>query len=230
MPLTSAASEEIRVPVLLGVMSNCPDALYCERVFNDVLSQVGPLVELDVTYIARVNASEPTYGVTCRHGENECRGNVQQLCAIRSTRSSSPLNLQAMSREYDEPSWRTWWSFITCQNAGGRYAPGKEDIAKQCARSVGLPWVDVEYPGGASKLGVGSCFHNEVIARTLLLQSVERTRAMGITNSCTVFINGVKTCIRDDDKWKDCKAGKGSVDDFVKLIHKEHKRLNRKSP
>ena len=130
----------------------------------------------------RVNTSAPTYGVTCMHGERECTGNVQQLCAIRSTRSSASLNAEeGAPNEHDEPSWRTWWSFIICQNAGGRYDPGKEDVAKRCARQVGLPWIDTEYPGGASRLGVGSCVHNEAIARTLLLQNVRRTSAMGIT-------------------------------------------------
>ena len=57
-PLLST-TEEMRVPVLLGVMSNCPDALYCERTFDDVLAQVGPLVDLDVTYIARSAPSFP---------------------------------------------------------------------------------------------------------------------------------------------------------------------------
>ena len=41
------------VPVILGVMSRCPDALLCESVFDDVLKQVGPKMSLEMTYIAK---------------------------------------------------------------------------------------------------------------------------------------------------------------------------------
>ncbi|KAG9020465.1 hypothetical protein FS842_007304 [Serendipita sp. 407] len=42
-----------RVPILLGVMSQCPDALYCEDVFDRVLSQVENIVEMDLTFLAK---------------------------------------------------------------------------------------------------------------------------------------------------------------------------------
>lgn len=35
--------------------------------------------------------------------------------------------------------------------------------------------------------------------------------------SCTVLINGVRRCIRDDDEWKDCEGGY-KVHDFVRSI------------
>jgi hypothetical protein len=42
-----------RVPVHLGVMSRCPDAEDCERVFDDVLQEVADIVELNMQYIAQ---------------------------------------------------------------------------------------------------------------------------------------------------------------------------------
>lgn len=43
----------IKVPVQLGVMSRCPDALLCEATFNDVLAQVWDKVDLSLVYIAK---------------------------------------------------------------------------------------------------------------------------------------------------------------------------------
>lgn len=42
-----------RVPVILGVMSQCPDALYCEAVFDRVLEHVGDIVDLQLSFIGR---------------------------------------------------------------------------------------------------------------------------------------------------------------------------------
>lgn len=44
---------DIKVPVQLGVMSRCPDALLCESRFNDVLEKVGNKVDLSLVYIAK---------------------------------------------------------------------------------------------------------------------------------------------------------------------------------
>jgi hypothetical protein len=41
------------VPVVLGVMSRCPDAFACEAVFDDVLARVGDKVDLSLAYIAQ---------------------------------------------------------------------------------------------------------------------------------------------------------------------------------
>ena len=44
---------DVKVPVQLGVMSRCPDALLCESVFNDVLKEVADKVDLSLVYIAK---------------------------------------------------------------------------------------------------------------------------------------------------------------------------------
>ena len=43
--------EEVKVPVTLGVMSRCPDALLCETIFDRVLAQVSPKVNLSLSFI-----------------------------------------------------------------------------------------------------------------------------------------------------------------------------------
>lgn len=45
--------DEVKVPVTLGVMSACPDALACEAVFDHVLKNVGPKVDLGLTFVAK---------------------------------------------------------------------------------------------------------------------------------------------------------------------------------
>jgi len=44
---------DIKVPVQLGVMSRCPDALLCESTFNEVLSRAIDKVDLSLVYIGK---------------------------------------------------------------------------------------------------------------------------------------------------------------------------------
>ena len=45
--------DDVKVPVVLGVMSRCPDALLCESVFDDVLKEVGNKVNMSLSFIAK---------------------------------------------------------------------------------------------------------------------------------------------------------------------------------
>jgi len=45
-------SDDIKVPVVLGVMSRCPDAILCESVFDRVLQRVGDKVDISLSFIA----------------------------------------------------------------------------------------------------------------------------------------------------------------------------------
>lgn len=45
--------DNVKVPVILGVMSACPDALICESVFDRVLKKVADKTDLALTYIAQ---------------------------------------------------------------------------------------------------------------------------------------------------------------------------------
>lgn len=46
-------ADDIKVPVVLGVMSRCPDALLCESVFDQVLKKTSNKVDFSLTYIAQ---------------------------------------------------------------------------------------------------------------------------------------------------------------------------------
>ncbi|KAI1795114.1 hypothetical protein LXA43DRAFT_1110669 [Ganoderma leucocontextum] len=118
----SGAEDAVKVPVVLGVMSACPDAILCENVFDHVVQRVGDKVDLTLTFIGKLNSSDPDFGVTCMHGQNECAGNVQELCAIKYA------------------PFERWWEFVQCQNFQGRYEVGKPATALKCANSAKLDW------------------------------------------------------------------------------------------
>lgn len=133
----SATHHNVKVSVQLGVMSRCPDALLCESVFNGVMERVAEKMELSLTYVAkyghstivspsyvssRIDASEPDFGVRCKHGPDECAGNVQQLCVAK----HEPLS--------------SWWEFVQCQNYEGIEKIGNAEVTLKCARIAGIDW------------------------------------------------------------------------------------------
>ncbi|KZV61008.1 hypothetical protein PENSPDRAFT_659203 [Peniophora sp. CONT] len=193
---------DVKVPVTLGVMSRCPDALLCESVFNQVLAKVESKIDLALTYVGRLNESEPTFGVTCKHGPTECAGNVQQLCVSK----YRPL--------------KTWWSYVMCQNYQGKDKVGNADVALKCARTSGIDWEtsDVGQCAGLDGSGTGEEGIN------LLKESVQVTESLGIVNSCTMLINGEKVCVRDGE-WRECENGH-APQDFVRQIEAAYRELN----
>jgi len=195
---------DIKVPVQLGVMSRCPDALLCESAFNEVLRRVIDKVDLSLIYIAKINDSEPDFGVSCMHGPEECAGNVQQLC----------VNKYA--------PFKNWWEFVICQNYQGREVIGGPEVALKCANTAGIDW---ETSGTGQCAGFdGSGKGSEGVA--LLKESVLLTEQMNVKTSCTVVINGRPVCVHDET-WKNCERGH-HVNDFVEQIEEEYERLNNK--
>jgi hypothetical protein len=92
------------------------------------------------------------------HGPEECRGNVQELCASK----YAPLE--------------RWWDFVHCQNYEGRYKVGNPDIATRCARTAKL---DLE------NSGIGECIGENASGTgkegvALLQESVQNSQDMGI--------------------------------------------------
>ncbi|KAJ7095374.1 hypothetical protein B0H15DRAFT_921502 [Mycena belliarum] len=187
-----------RVPVELGVMSRCPDALLCESVFDRVLEQVSSKINLKLVYVADFNSTDPDFGITCLHGPGECAGNVQQLCAARYS--------------------NRWWEFVRCQNSRGGFQVGLPAVALQCAETVGIDWERSGLGDCAGLDGKGSEGIN------LLRSSLISGKALEIKKSCTVLINHNKVCVHDGT-WKECAIGH-QVDDFVQKINNEYERMN----
>lgn len=65
------------VNVEFFVMSQCPDAAKCERLFLPSLLKLSPISNFTLSFIG----SEPSLNdFQCKHGSDECMGNKQQLC------------------------------------------------------------------------------------------------------------------------------------------------------
>ncbi|KIJ20012.1 hypothetical protein PAXINDRAFT_67920 [Paxillus involutus ATCC 200175] len=192
--------EDVKVPVVLGVMSRCPDAILCETVWDRVLQRVGDKVDISLSFIATPNASDPVYGLTCMHGAEECAGNVHELCVAKYHPTSE------------------WWPFLQCQNFRGRDQIGLPDTAVSCATTAGFKWENDQASECAGENGQGE----EGVK--LLQASVKNSIQMGIQKSCTIIINGKQVCIRDGT-WYECEGGHTPTD-FIRQINEEHKRLN----
>ena len=67
--------QNTKVPVLLGVMSQCPDAIYCEDVFNDVLTRTLDKIDLSLTFIGK-----------CVHSIQVLTNNYQQVTNTQNQR------------------------------------------------------------------------------------------------------------------------------------------------
>jgi len=76
MFLTNNQSNE-RVQVEFFVMSKCPDAALCEKVFLPSLIGLSSIVNFTLSFIAQQPMANQFY---CPHGLSECEGNKQQLC------------------------------------------------------------------------------------------------------------------------------------------------------
>ncbi|KAA1093858.1 hypothetical protein PGT21_000887 [Puccinia graminis f. sp. tritici] len=196
--VTSYPDRHKLVPIVLGVMSKCPDAQICEDVFDKVLAEVADKVDVLVAYMGDIDPAAQ-YGVRCRHGDSECRGNIHQLCYRNRF-----------------PQLHDWWGFIQCENYAGLSRVGEEALAKSCAKVNLHDWdQDVKDCANGSQ------------GRQLLYSSVQLSKHLRIQKSCSIFINNQLVCVHDGG-WKDCKSGHEIVD-FVKYIQHEYDLINTSS-
>ncbi|KAF8559118.1 hypothetical protein OG21DRAFT_1403873 [Imleria badia] len=193
-------TEDVKVPVVLGVMSRCPDAILCEAVWDRVLQRVGDKVDISLSFIATPNPSDPAYGVSCKHGLEECAGNVYELCVAKYHPTSE------------------WWPFLQCQNFHGRDQIGLPDTAASCATTAGFEWETDQ-----GRLCSGEDGQGEEGVK-LLQESIQNSIELGIKKSCTIIINGRQVCIRDGT-WYECEGGHTPAD-FIRQINEEYNRLN----
>ncbi|KAG9023686.1 hypothetical protein FRB95_012633 [Tulasnella sp. JGI-2019a] len=154
LAVSKGPATSVKVPITLGVMSRCPDARFCEDVFDSVLEEVGfEKVDVDLSFIARFNESEPKYGVSCMHGQQECDGNVQELCV------SKHLHLAE------------WWTWLQCINLGGLVNVGNVGRAKECAEMSGFEWDGSD--------GIAECWEGKE-GVNLFRESIKHSLALGI--------------------------------------------------
>ncbi|KAF8058103.1 hypothetical protein HT031_005763 [Scenedesmus sp. PABB004] len=190
----AAADAAEPVQVQLFVMSQCPDARFCEDAFRPILERLGPVAALRTDYIAALNAEGTA--VTCMHGARECDGNKAQLCLQR----------------YVPPAQNGAWFVPALKCHMGGDVANTTHLAA-CMAEVGMP-ADLQAKAAACAAG------SEGV--DLQVKSAQEVKARGVVKSCTVFIAGAKRCVRDGGTWYDCPGG-SAADDFVRAICDAHK-------
>ncbi|KAJ2777522.1 hypothetical protein GGI15_004478 [Coemansia interrupta] len=165
-----------KVLVELFVMSRCPDAVKVEDVFSRVVPEVQSILDLQLNFIAKLDPNA-TYGAQCKHGDAECRGNIDEICGLR----------------YGPDLATSWW-FLQCLNGQFEHIGKDPDLSLKCASSAGL-----------DTAAFLACVE-QAEGRELFRQSVENTLFAGVERSATVYIDGKPRCVRDGD-WHDCEGG-----------------------
>ncbi|SPC68168.1 probable conserved hypothetcial protein [Ustilago sp. UG-2017b] len=203
-----------RVNVTLAVMSRCPDALACEAAFDKVLDRVNAKTRLTMSYIGSIeNDKHSKYGASCMHGDQECQGNIQQLCvqdALNPVRAGQDFDLSPSAAQ------KRWWNFLQCQNFAGVSKIGDEELAQRCLRVVNGPeW---------HKDGIAKCVHGKQ-GRKLLQNSIKASKHSNLTRSCTIVFEGGNKCVRDGNAWKDCDLGHEPAD-FINEIQRLWSKKN----
>lgn len=70
-----------KVPLEAHIMSKCPDAKDClHDLILPTMQKIGDKVDFKLSYIG--NATDHDDGVECKHGQEECLGNIIELCAM----------------------------------------------------------------------------------------------------------------------------------------------------
>lgn len=206
---TATAHNPVRVPLEAHIMSKCPDAKDClndlvvpamEKVYDKVdfkLSYIGTCVvyhsALDTwlcLQCSQVISIESDGGITCKHGQSECLGNILELCA---------------ADIYPDP--KIHLGFTMCMTEDYQEIPSR-DLAQDCALEHGIDF---------DKLN--DCISEEGKGMDLLEASVQRSIDKDVKYSCTVRLNDTVRCIRDNGEWKDCDGG-SSVEDLVKDVER----------
>ncbi|KAJ2717027.1 hypothetical protein H4R19_000282 [Coemansia spiralis] len=183
--LPAATSDKVLVE--LFVMSRCPDAVKMEAALGDVVPAVHSIIDLELKFIGTLDPNT-TLGARCKHGDDECQGNIDELCALAHGGGNLPA----------------FWRFLSCLNSDVGRIGADSGFTLECASSAGL-----------DTAAFATCVTTKE-GRGLLRQSIENSQFAGITTSATLFIAGEKRCV-EDSGWRECPGGH-KPDDFIRDI------------
>lgn len=189
-------ADSYEVLVELYVMSRCPDAQRCEARFAKVLSNLKAIARVQTHYIASVENRT----VTCKHGQAECQGNIQQLCVYK---HADPR------KNFDQ-----FFAFLLCQNNQPSLI-GSSELFDHCLLTV--PMCD------KVRQSVRTCTSTPE-GMNLLLDSLAVAQKHSVQKSCTIYINGNYRCTHDGATWYNCPGG-STVSDFVSTICHAYKDI-----
>ncbi|KAL2264352.1 hypothetical protein VTK26DRAFT_5778 [Humicola hyalothermophila] len=198
VPLSSLPSTDATsalVPLEAHIMSKCPDAKDCLRdLVVPTMQKAHSKVNFTLSFIGKPTDHDD--GVACKHGPEECLGNIIELCA------------QLL---YPDP--KTFLGFTMCLTRDYTHIP-QRSLIEDCA---------LEHAIDFDRLNECAAKDDGAYGMSRLRESVQRTAAAGVTKSCTVRLDNEIYCVRDDGEWKDCPSGAG-VNDLVIAIEKLYRR------
>jgi hypothetical protein len=196
LPLSASRSSP-RPPVNLEVhiMSKCPDAQYAFQQLvapslTELASRVDPPLNYTLSFIGHATGAE----ISCKHGPEECLGNMLHLCgdSLASSLSQSISWSSCLLQDYEEIPARA--------------------LVERCAQEAGVGFdavndciSDIGERGGAA----------------MLRRSVLWSEHVGARISATVRVAGKVVCIRDDGEWKECEGGH-EVRDLVREVEEAY--------
>ncbi|KAF2240110.1 hypothetical protein EV356DRAFT_10936 [Viridothelium virens] len=168
-----------KVPLEAHIMSKCPDAKDCLRdLIIPTMANVSDKVDFTLSFIG--TPTDDDDGVDCKHGPQECLGNILELCA---------------ASIYPDP--KIYLGFAMCLTGHYEEIPQRELIS-DCSLEHGM---DFERLNDCVSKDDGA------YGIDLLRHSVVRTAEAGVTKSCTVRLKNQIRTIRDGGRWKDYEGG-----------------------
>ncbi|KAK6539704.1 hypothetical protein TWF694_009907 [Orbilia ellipsospora] len=188
------APKKTPVDVEMFVMSKCPDARDCvAKLVLPVMAKVyeSGIISLRPTFIGTPDDSNA--GMACKHGPDECLGDIIELCAY----------------EIYKPEPQRWLGFINCMGKDYQNIP-EDGFVKGCAMEYGLDFDKLEECASSEDKDKGI---------DLLRTSAKRAIQLGIHTSCTITIEGKNVCVRDGGMWKGCS---GKPEDLIAQIQRAY--------
>ena len=131
------------------------------------------------------------------HGEEECLGNIIELCA---------------AKVYPDP--KTYLGFTMCLSKQYEDVP-KRSLVEDCALEHGM---------SMSRLNACTVDEDGALSVDMLRQSFNRSATAGIHKSCTIRLNGKTRCVRDGGEWSDCEGG-ATAQDLANDVMKEYRSI-----
>ncbi|KAH9897310.1 hypothetical protein F4778DRAFT_255621 [Xylariomycetidae sp. FL2044] len=139
------------VPLEAHIMSKCPDATYClKEMVLPAMVRVYEKVNFTLSYIGTPTEND---GVDCKHGPDECMGNILELCA---------------AHLYPDP--KIYLGFTMCLAKDYKHIP-QRDLVEDCA---------LEHAIDFSKLNECATRDNGAFGTALLRNSVQRTAKVSL--------------------------------------------------
>ncbi|OAR02726.1 hypothetical protein LLEC1_07479, partial [Akanthomyces lecanii] len=186
----AVAVRKHKVPLEAHIMSKCPDARDALRqLILPAMQQVYDKVDFKLSYIGALDGDD---GVKCKHGPDECMGNIIELCA-RELYPDPKINL----------------GFVMCLTKDYQQIP-ERSLIEDCA---------LEHAIDIKKLNECATRDDGGHGIDLLRSSVQHSSDLNVTISTTIRLNDKVYCIRNNGGWEYCPHG-SSVNDLVLAVEK----------